>query len=631
MKRVLNINILLISVFMCCMIGYATDNPNSDGYYDFEFRTSRLGQYKIELTATETPFYETLPLDKVPGLYDKFPTSTWTGYTEVDNTEPSARYGTPIPKIKVDVAFATGAMGDQMDAFQNSIAELEAKLRDSRNNLDVKIQYIETVTGGISSEDADVDSILNSWRQVGAQVWSSSSGQLTCRLPGGSTVGSGSWQGTLIIDPEEEAQGIQDIVIECRSNNSAELMEGVCWHVTENSDGTFNGYFLNFGSHGYRYNPSASYSKGIGDGVSLMKFSNVDFTQPFDGSHMGNLIWCGYTGPCHKGHTEINAGASITHLDGYGRLLDNGKIRVEMTGSNIKVYYNNAKIMEANDSTYTEGTYGFWGNNCEVTRSMLINEISVAYDKTTRKTLVQATTDVNWRDDAHRFIIHSTDEVPQELQPGHDSEFTELISYLNSGNIFLFNLGIDAVNKDEFNRLDEVLIDAQGNPRSKYLRNYPIKERMLQAAQEIIDMLKQFQTESEWILVDSDINWTVVEWADFEQDVPLNFGEHDGTGRYGDIDKQVSLDWGVSLTHLWTQPKILAERWRFRHFEDYFDNNLGKVNYNGAWIEDAPTSFSKTGKYRINYQRKDNPFHTDVSLSSVFDMYRKWSTNYNDN
>ena len=67
------------------------------------------------------------------------------------------------------------------------------------------------------------------------------------------------------------------------------------------------------------------------------------------------------------------------------------------------------------------------------------------------------------------------------------------------------------------------------------------------------------------------------------------------------------------------------------YIREEHDNNLGKVNYNGAWIEDAPTSFSKTGKYRINYQRKDNPFHTDVSLSSVFDMYRKWSTNYNDN
>lgn len=598
MKRVLNISILLISIFMCCTIGYATDNPNSDGYYDFEFRTSRLGQYKIELTATETPFYETLPLDKVPSLYDKFPTSTWTGYTEVDNTEPSARYGTPIPKIKVDVAFATGAMGDQMDAFQNSIAELEAKLRDSRNNLDVKIQYIETVTIDLSSQDPS--KILSTW-----ESWK--------QYPTDPTT-------TWSFIPEDNS--IQDNQYHCHRQG-----------FIDREHDTSGDFELSADIVGYSHSYNDFYGLTFRHGLKGRHYAVV--WQDIAGSRCGM-----YSGQLTTGVTLIKAGDFRS--DGYA---DNGvalatydacgswakgsywNLKVKMIGNLIEIYLNDKLIISYTDNDpYLDGNYGIVSVSHGSGR---FKNISITTGGT--KTLVQATTDVNWRDDAHRFIIHSTDEVPQELQPGHDSEFTELISYLNSGNIFLFNLGIDAVNKDEFNTLDEALIDAQGNPRSKYLRNYPIKERMLQAAQEIIDMLKQFQTESEWILVDSDINWRVVEWADFEQDVPLNFGEHDGTGRYGDIDKQVSLDWGVSLTHLWTQPKILAERWRFRHFEDYFDNNLGKVNYNGAWIENAPTSFSKTGKYRINYQRKDNPFHTDVSLSNVFDMYRKWSTNYNDN
>lgn len=597
MKRVLNISILLISIFMCCTIGYATDNPNSDGYYDFEFRTSRLGQYKIELTATETPFYETLPLDKVPGLYDKFPTSTWTGYTEVDNTEPSARYGTPIPKIKVDVAFATGAMGDQMDAFQNSIAELEAKLRDSRNNLDVKIQYIETVTGGFDAEDADASTIYNFWDQMpNPNNYSLQSGKIVNAVY--------DWNGFKAIHRGSDGSVFNQLFIESESWDSAdfELECNYAWHGC----GWSSGFIFHYDkTKDIAYKVDA----GVGNNLKLKKVNNVSH-------YIGQQIHFDTIG------TTLKEAVGDFPTAGSGN-----NIKISMKGNTIKISQNDVTLIEYTDpDPIKQGGIGLWAG-CTV----LYDEVKIAYDRTIHKTLVQATTDVNWRDDAHRFIIHSTDEVPQELQPGHDSELTELISYLNSGNIFLFNLGIDAVNKDEFNRLDEALIDAQGNPRSKYLRNYPIKERMLQAAQEIIDMLKQFQTESEWILVDSDINWTVVEWADFEQDVPLNFGEHDGTGRYGDIDKQVSLDWGVSLTHLWTQPKILAERWRFRHFEDYFDNNLGKVNYNGAWIEDAPTSFSKTGKYRINYQRKDNPFHTDVSLSNVFDMYRKWSTNYNDN
>lgn len=619
MKRVLNISILLISIFMCCTIGYATDNPNSDGYYDFEFRTSRLGQYKIELTATETPFYETLPLDKVPGLYDKFPTSTLTGYTEVDNTEPSARYGTPIPKIKVDVAFATGAMGDQMDAFQNSIAELEAKLRDSRNNLDVKIQYVETST--ISSNDSGAKEIFTKWENYPDQT-----GQWTFDAATNSMGSTQNVSWTGFWNNSADALQTTDIEIEYKTKETIRVANQAPINYPNimcHPDPMGFTFKMTYENGKYSYYAFVIYAY---QGVAIL--ARVNDT-PSPNSATTNLV-TGWTSTIPKA-IGVKSGyvtqLAFVNVD-YNPLLEHTQ-KIICKGNNITIEYDGKEIINYTDTSSEALTHGGYGPFTYSMPNATFFDIIITTGGT--QTLVQATTDVNWRDDAHRFIIHSTDEVPQELQPGHDSEFTELISYLNSGNIFLFNLGIDAVNKDEFNRLDEALIDAQGNPRSKYLRNYPIKERMLQAAQEIIDMLKQFQTESEWILVDSDINWRVVEWADFEQDVPLNFGEHDGTGRYGDIDKQVSLDWGVSLTHLWTQPKILAEKWRFRHFEDYFDNNLGKVNYNGAWIEDAPTSFSKTGKYRINYQRKDNPFHTDVRLSSVFDMYRKWSTNYNDN
>lgn len=156
---------------------------------------------------------------------------------------------------------------------------------------------------------------------------------------------------------------------------------------------------------------------------------------------------------------------------------------------------------------------------------------------------------------------------------------------------------------------------------------------MSRAASEIIKMLKNRQVQSDWVLVDSDINWTIAEWSDTtERDLPLNFGEHDGTSKYGPYDRdEITNNFNIVLTSLrFSEDKILAEKWRFRHFENFFDNSLGKVNYSEQWISDAPSNFNKTGKYRINYKRRDNPLYPDMSLTNVFDEYRKWSTYYDD-
>lgn len=452
-------------MFICITTGYATsENPNADVYDTFGFRTANLGKYKIELTATEVPYYETLPLDKVSGLYDKFPSSTWIGYTEVDNTAPSARYGTPIPKIKVDIAFATGSLGNQMDAFQNGISALEAKLRDSRNNLDVKIQYVETVTLDLNALTSQ--QILDTWYNypgLGGHYeagWYADGSTLT-------TTSNVNWTGFLNWTDEalNTTDGTYEFELTFKDGGGHQDPQGWTFRTTKDSSGNYSFYGLEVDKHvGYvnlycitKWTPSLSYPMHGG---------------PY---YHGCISGCDGTYDCTQ-KTAYSEGATGYQI-GRGTVAANAssyRVKIENNGPSIKVWVNNALVISATDNRLTSGTYGpYTASQWEAK----FGNISVTSGGT--KTLVQATTDVDWRDDAYRFIIHATDEIPQELQNGHDSELTELIAYLKSNNIFLFNLGVDSVNKYKFNMLDKMLIDAQGNPQSQYLRNYPIQSRML--------------------------------------------------------------------------------------------------------------------------------------------------------
>ena len=60
----------------------------------------------------------------------------------------------------------------------------------------------------------------------------------------------------------------------------------------------------------------------------------------------------------------------------------------------------------------------------------------------------------------------------------------------------------------------------------------------------------------------------------------------------------------------------------------FFDNDLGAAGFDSIWIPDPIDIFDKTGKYRVNYKRLDNPFYTDTSLSNKLHEYRRWSTHY---
>ena len=90
------------------------------------------------------------------------------------------------------------------------------------------------------------------------------------------------------------------------------------------------------------------------------------------------------------------------------------------------------------------------------------------------------------------------------------------------------------------------------------------------------------------------------------------------------------------MEKFWSDPSVLAQKFKYYHDENWFLNSLGEASFrsidNGKenWLNTEVTTFDKVGRYRIDYRIKDNPVPNkkDNSQANPFDEYRKWSHNY---
>lgn len=267
-----------------------------------------------------------------------------------------------------------------------------------------------------------------------------------------------------------------------------------------------------------------------------------------------------------------------------------------------------------------KGSFGFyvWDQ-----KNAYFDKIAVTTGST--KSLGEAISDVGWRDNSTRFVIYVEDTIPEYMQSTSSKDYQYTVTKLLNSNAYLINLGT-SLNKSQL----EQLIKYISNPNEtmgEFIINTPIREAMDGACEYIINKVRDLAKPEDWYLVNTEVIWDTI-YNDQEHDLPLNFGEHDGTKNQDISDKTLAETWGVGLTHLYKDEKIFAEKWRYRHFNNYFDNSPVRESFHNIWIEDPVTIFPNPGLYRVNYKRRDNPLHPNVSLTDAFDSYRYWSTDY---
>ena len=568
-----------IMAFTFVVEASAAPIEESFAYYDTYIKAQDLGKYDFEVETHEIPSHEVLP------IIDKsyFPVTVTHFQSEVDNTEPSAIYKSK-PVAKVDVVFAVGKF-DQQNQMEKYIPTFESRLQSAGNFIDGYVEKVETSTIDIMNQDPSV--ILKTW-----EAWK--------QYPRDPTT-------TWSYIPEDRS--IQDNEYHCHRQ---------CY--VDRVYDTKGDFVLQADIVGYRHSWNDFYGLTFRHNKAGKHYAVV--YQDVSGSRCGMYDGQLTTGVTLVKATGVDAGKAVaTYNCPAWQIGKYWNLRVEMIGSTINVYLDNKKVITWTDSDpYLEGNYGVVSVSHGSGRFK-----NISLTKGSQKSLGEAISDVSWRDNSTRFVIYCEDEIPKYMQTTDNKDYQYTITKLLNSNAYLINLG-NGINKDALNRLLENISNHQ-ELIGTFFNNKPISGAMNQSCDWIIEKVRNMAKPEDWILVNTEILWET-EYNDQEHDLPLNFGEHDGTKSSDNSDVKLANLWGVGLTHLYKSEKIFAEKWRYRHFNNYFDNSPVRESFHNVWIEDPVEIFPNPGLYRINYKRRDNPLHPNTNLSDAFDEYRYWSRNY---
>ena len=631
--------ILTFKEFTLASYGYIFNDydypyvADSDWYNSFDFRTSNLGSYEVKVTAIERPYYDTLPIEKLNeqqkiDYTNKFPKSTWTKVTQVDNLAPMATYGKRYMN-KVDVVFAIGSTNQFAEA-QNSIGDFTTMLSNPSNYIDLQVETTET--NSVTAETSfpwEVHNLYNTG-------FGSGDGQFS---PNGNSYwykGYGSEAPIDYLYYDDGKPGVRTFTFDIDMtgyNSCATVIPGFLFGCY--MDGTeFKGYLAcmwhdKVGVYEFvsKDGKNGLCKKGIGNlatakGTDLYTRGSVTFTKVYD-------------------NNTVTAGLQKKMVFAYeaGQL----KVTDKSTGGNGVEIVNIECLSEGNG-------YGVAAINsshgCGARSYTKFNNFKL--ETITVKSLADSLSNLAWRENTTKIIIHIVDNMP--LESKSDEAYTETIAKLLSDDTYLINLGTTT----NYNFLHEMIGSAitkpDGSIREVFFNNNckdpkfnqdasagkDISDSMDLAANWIIQLFPVQESDVDWVLVGDQIYWNTL-YNDNDRDVPLNFGEHSITNTdtnrkqpQDNFDDSLVPTYALQVKNTYIDSKIQAEKWRYRHFEDFFDNNLGKASYSGSWLQDPEDIFTKPGKYRVNYKRRDNPFYEDSSLTNLFDSYRRWSTNYDD-
>ena len=571
--------VAIIPSLYCTSPVYAGE---STAYYESYIKAEDLGNYDFEVEAHEIPSNEVLP------IIDKsyFPVTVAHFQSEVDNTAPSALYKAS-GVTKVDVVFALGRL-NQLDTFQAYIPTFTSKLESASNHIDANVEQVKT-------EGVDLQNAFNWTTDV-----SSSIGSITITDSGRTVDMRGNRR-----RPGKNAMWVL--------SDKQLLKQEFSFDYTLSYGDSFSGagVLLNVGKYGNQI-------KGY-----AITFNNSRGTfSPRGGASIVRITY-------DIGQNTTQFGAQNVQKIKDLRISQNGRLTIETGRDYIKVSGGGLPSpVEVNLPEHFGYGLGFfsehYSHNCSRIGEFSLRNMALKI--TSAKSLGEALSDVSWRDEAMRFVIHATDVVPVEMEPGHESDYQYTITKLLNANCYLINIGND-INEEQLNALVKTLGTMDGESKGAFFQSDPVNKSLDDSCDWIIEKAKNFMKPEDWYLVNTEIIWDTI-YDDQEHDLPLNFGEHDGTKNQDISDITLAEAWGVGLTHLYKDEKIFAEKWRYRHFNNYFDNSPVRESFHNIWIEDPVEIFPNPGLYRVNYKRRDNPLHPNVSLTDAFDSYRYWSTDY---
>lgn len=374
----------------------------------------------------------------------------------------------------VDLVLAKGQTDVDLTQFETDLkAELEKQGVDSNK---VNIQALNVTENTLSSESVNVDEIVNSWQKIGADTWTAKNGMIYSQVPGGWT--KPNWWGTGLID--QNGFKTTKFNMDFTLAQSGQLNEGPCFFVTVNDDGSLNGYFFNVNNHKACYGNPNYYQ------CRLWKFNHYTLDQSFSaGINDSRQMWCyPVSSGWNVGGTTTYGNDSFTCLAAWNGNLT-AKYHVEAADGHILITMDGNTVADVNDSTYTQGTYGFWGNNCEQKDSMWLKDIKIGTVKEYIKTFSDVLQEPKWNDNTIRTIVHVQDSTRDEF--AENTQVSDMLERMMNKGIYYIGWGTDA-NKTQ---METTL--AENDSQGMFTENTKYQTAISETAKYIKSLMKSYK------------------------------------------------------------------------------------------------------------------------------------------
>lgn len=534
-------------------------------YYEFTLKVKQLGNYNILLESHEIPSHETIPIVG----NEHFPSTQVKYITEVDNTKPSAKYSMHQTH-KVDIWY-NNSHYDKSQAFRQELDTIVSELKSPSLGLDVQFNQIDTYEDKTTVERYTVKYIRS--------------------------VGSGSL-------------GVTD------------------------RDGDVAKKYLSGTSSDMTINIPKMREDGL-DAVNVNISMYIYFTQDEEGRWVptnpeNRNDWTNFAGyevkinngelGAYKSSTMTSSGTIVNVVFKENNLMDvevsRDKVYKDIPVKSLRITAENFKTGETPAGQMGAGINVNIGNWVEEERERVVT-IQVP------TILYTALAQMEWRPDTLKFVIYANHETPEAYGTdlGTNARFNSEVQAMSNYGAYYIGVGSNK-NKEDFSRAVKIYKNIK--PNDKECAMFTNGDTSLESsAQEIkrfiLSKVPIQQADKNWILVDTDVKWETT-YDDYEKDIPLNI-----------LENEYDIQWlnknNKQVSSRYTDDKILAEKWRYRH-NTIYDNSNGLLATNNIWIENPITTFKQVGLYRINYKRKDNPIYPDMNRTNGFDKYRYWSEDY---
>lgn len=554
-------------------------------YYDAlikPYGNDIFGHYKFDAKVYEEPSNEVLPI--IDRKYFKYTVANFL--TEVDNLPPSATYEISLNengKHKIDVIYLIGCNKTNASAWNKYQGDLETMLKMPQHNLDVKTYSIKAHDGEIENKSKVA------WNEFGRSgTWSTIGKDYFVNYNSGSWAsGISSVTGDISSIKNILSTQYEDMVANAEEGHSFSNDMRVSFSATNliPVNGTDEERSKKFtGSYSVAFNGVSGKSEGPNPNRGYMNVRIGEITGTYD---KGN--WSMYSGG--KTYNENTASASVNYSGGEG-----------MTSVGVEMVFD-LRIFER------------WQEDHRRNRDLDLTLSHTDMEKVKQQL----------RPGSIRIYIYNGD-ILTNIQS--EKSIAHIWNYFNvNEDSYLVSI---AGNTDDLKELDKILITPYNGAGSitvdkMKLNEEAEKQRVLKF---ILSKVPIRNKNTDWYLLGDEIVYKTF-YDDIERDVPLNFLSPKEIYEIS-IDNKLATMWNVATQVLYNQDKILAERWRYKHTPNYYDNGMGIVSFSGSWIENPMHTLDKVGLYRINYKRKDNPLYKDVNVESTFKDYRYWSTDYDE-